>query len=241
MLRKTEAIVLRTIKYGDGKVIVDMFTLTEGRLSAIASCPKSARGRTRRQLFQPLSMLEVEIDLGGASSLKKLRGATTSVAYTSIPLRAEKMAIGMFLAEFLVYALRGEQANEAMFRWMADSLAWLDTCGGSCANFHIVFMMRMSPFLGFSPNMEGYAGGSVFDLRAGSFSQSPPPHDDYLRAEEAGKMAALMRMTYNNMHLFRMSREERNRLLDVIIYYYRLHIPDFPQMRSIEVLRDLFG
>ena len=39
------------------------------------------------------------------------------------------------------------------------------------------------------------------------------------------------------MHLFRMTRQQRSRCVDVILAYYRLHVPDFPDMKTLEVLR----
>jgi DNA repair protein RecO (recombination protein O) len=42
------------------------------------------------------------------------------------------------------------------------------------------------------------------------------------------------------MHLFKMTREERNRCVSIILYYYRLHIPNFPELRSLSVLQSLF-
>ena len=54
-------------------------------------------------------------------------------------------------------------------------------------------------------------------------------------------MSLMLRMNYPTMHLFPMSREQRNRLLDVIVSYYRLHIPSFPEMKSLEVLRNLYN
>ena len=49
-----------------------------------------------------------------------------------------------------------------------------------------------------------------------------------------------MRMDYATMHLFRMGRADRNRILEIIIHYYRLHIPQFPELRSLPVLQELF-
>jgi DNA repair protein RecO (recombination protein O) len=50
----------------------------------------------------------------------------------------------------------------------------------------------------------------------------------------------MMRMDYPTMHLFRMRHQERNRLLEVTLTYYRLHIPDFPELKSVAVLQDLY-
>ena len=50
----------------------------------------------------------------------------------------------------------------------------------------------------------------------------------------------LSRMTFGNMGVFRFSREERNRVLDVIISYYRLHNAAIGTLRSPEILKQLF-
>ena len=49
-----------------------------------------------------------------------------------------------------------------------------------------------------------------------------------------------MRMNYETMHLFRMNHDERNRIVDVLMTYYRLHVPNFPELRSLDVVRDLW-
>ena len=49
-----------------------------------------------------------------------------------------------------------------------------------------------------------------------------------------------MRMNFDNMRFFKMNREERGRCLDVIITYFRLHVPNFPEMKSLSVLKALF-
>ena len=54
-------------------------------------------------------------------------------------------------------------------------------------------------------------------------------------------MQTLMRMNYDNMRLFKMSHADRNRCLDVITDYYRLHVADFREMKSLSILRELFA
>lgn len=38
-----------------------------------------------------------------------------------------------------------------------------------------------------------------------------------------------------------MSRQERNRCLVIMNDYYRLHLPDFPVLKSLDVLKELFS
>ena len=58
---KTSAIVLQTIKYGDSQLIVDFFTEKLGRLSFMVRVPKSSKGKMKRQLFQPLMVLNLSL------------------------------------------------------------------------------------------------------------------------------------------------------------------------------------
>lgn len=240
MLTKTQAIVLHSLKYGETRLIVDMFTRQFGRLSFIVSMPKTAKSKMKKQFFQPLSLLEIETDVRPKMQLQKLSDVRLASPFASIPFHPHKLSMALFLAEFLYYALRSEQRNELLYDYVESSILWLDGQEDRFANFHLVFLMRLSRFLGFYPNLDHYQTGDYFDLRESEFLSAPPLHRDFLYPEEADKVQLMMRMDYPTMHLFRMSHQERNRLLEVTLIYYRLHLPDFPEMKSISVLQELY-
>ncbi len=240
MLTKTQAIVLHSIKYGETRLIVDMFTRTHGRQSFIVSIPKTQKGKVKKQFFQPLSLLEIESDIRPRLQLQKISEVRLVVPFASIPFEPDKLTISLFVAEFLYYALRSEQQNELLYDYLVNSILWLDGQQSKFANFHLVFLLRMTRFLGFYPNLDDYEAGDYFDLRESVFLKMPPVHRDFLSPDEAQKVQLMMRMDFPTMHLFRMSHQERNRLLDVSLKYYRLHLPDFPELKSIEVLQALY-
>lgn len=240
MLTKTQAIVLHSLKYGETRLIVDMFTRSQGRQSFIVSIPKSGKGKIKKQLFQPLTLLEIESDLRPKLQLQKLSDVRLASPFSSIPFDPNKLSISLFIAEFLYYALRSEQHNEPMFDYIVNSIQWLDAQTDRFANFHLVFLMRLSRFLGFYPNLEHYQTGDYFDLRESVFLSAPPVHRDFLYPQEAEKIQLMMRMDFPTMHLFRMSHQERNRLLEVSLIYYRLHLPDFPELKSVSILQELY-
>ncbi len=240
MLTKTQAIVLHSLKYGETRLIVDMFTRSQGRQSFIVSIPKSVKGKIKKQLFQPLTLLEIEYDLRPKLQLQKLSDVRLASPFSSIPFDPNKLSISLFIAEFLYYALRSEQRNEPLFDYIVNSIQWLDAQTNRFANFHLVFLMRLSRFLGFYPNLDHYQAGDYFDLRESVFLPVPPVHRDFLHPQEAEKIQLMMRMDFPTMHLFRMSHQERNRLLEVSLIYYRLHLPDFPELKSVSVLQELY-
>lgn len=241
MEAKTRAIVLQTIKYGDSQLIVDFFTEKLGRLSFIVRVPKSSKGKMKRQLFQPLMILTLEFDYRPKASLQKLRDASICVPFVDIPFSPYKLTISMFLAELLSYATRGEQRGESLFQFLQESILWLDAAKNNFSNFHIVFMIKLTAYLGFFPNIESGARGNYFDLVDGCFVSDVPTHRHYLNAEDSMRMIHLLRLDYTTMHLYAMARLNRNRCIEVLLLYYRIHLPSFPELKSYSVLKDLFG
>ena len=237
---KTPALVLSTVNYGDRQLIVDLLTRQAGRQSFIVRLSQSPHGRVHRRLFQPLTLLDADFTLRPNRTLQRFSEMRMSRPWTSLTANPYKMPLVFFVAEFLRHATRDDQDVATLFDYVVDSVEWLDMASEGYANFHLVFMIRLSMFLGFFPNLESYEPGACFDLRSGCFSTTVPPHPDYIQADEAEAMVGLMRLSFTTMRLFRMSREQRNRCVDVILDFYRLHIPAFPELKTLGVVRELF-
>lgn len=241
MLQKTVGLVLHTLKYNDTSNIVEMYTEVFGRASFLVPIPRSRKASLKSVLFQPLSLIEFEADIRSNSTLYRIKEAKSYHPFCSIPYDPYKSAIALFLAEFLYRAIREEMENRPLFAYLEHSIAWLDECKEGYANFHLVFLMRLSRFLGLYPNLEDYHSGYYFDLLNACFTPSRPQlHSSFIGPVEASRLNTLMRMNYETMHLFGMSRVERAYCLTILNDYYRLHLPDFPVLKSLEVLKELF-
>ena len=90
MLTKTRAIVLRSVKYGDSKLIVDMLTEVHGRVSFAVNIGRGARSRSRKLYFQPLSLLDIEFDKRDMSELQKLVSVAFYRPFVSLQTEAAK-------------------------------------------------------------------------------------------------------------------------------------------------------
>lgn len=241
MLQKTLGIVLHTLKYKDTSLIADIYTEVAGRASFLVSVPRSRKAAVKSVLFQPLSLVELEVDFRPNTSIYKVQEAKSFYPFSTLPYDPYKSAIALFLSEFLYRAVREEVENRPLFAYLQHSMIWLDECRDGFANFHLVFLMRLSRFLGLYPNLEDYRSGDYFDLQNACFtSLRPQSHTHYISPEEASRLTMLMRMNYETMHLFTMNRVERARCLTIMNEYYRLHLPDFPILKSLEILKELF-
>lgn len=242
MLTKSRAIVLGTVRYGDNAVIAHLLTEEEGCTSFVVRIPKSRRSSGTYRLLQPLTLVETEWDLRpGSDRLAHPRQLRLHTPYASIPLDPQKTSIALFLAEFLNHALGSEPPSTELFHYTWGSLLWLDGAKSDYANFHLVFLLRLSRYLGFFPGIRSYVPGAYFDLESSTFSTTPPAHPHFLLPDDARHLPTLMRLRYATMRIFRLSGSERSRLLGLIVEYYRLHIPSFPELKSLSVLHDIFN
>lgn len=241
MTEKTTGIVLRCLKYNDTSHIVNVYTELTGSASYIIKVSRARRTGVRSSFFHPLALVELETEGRNSAQLRKITEARLPYPLHSLPVNPFKASIALFLGEFLYYALREEGVNEPLFAYLLHSIRWFDGCKElSIANFHLVFLMRLSRFLGLYPNLEGFKQGCYFDLQNAQFVYFRPKHNQYLHPEESSLVVNLMRMNYETMHLFSFNRLQRVRCLEVLNDFYRIHIPGFPQLRSLEVLQELF-
>ena len=249
-------IVLRTVKYGDNSLIVDLFTESRGRQSFMTSTMRAKRSVRSVSFWQPLSMVEFSAETKpNAGKLPRPNDVRTYYNYTDLPFSPIKSTLALFLAEFLSAALREEKENQPLYRYIESSLQWLDMVESSAAiaNFHLAFLMHLSRFMGIYPNLEvndnlnsksqisNLKSQTYFDLLAGTYCDRQPSHAHFLKNQEAQALPILFRMDYPTLHLFRLSRKDRMRILQVLNEYYRLHVPNFPELKSLEVLQELYS
>lgn len=240
MLVSSRAIVLHVTKYNDASIIVHTLTEAAGSVSFLVRISRSPRAAVQHSLFRPLAILEISWDNHGVHDLRRPRSARTAIPLASIPYDPHKSAMAFFLADFLHHALRVETDSAPLFAYVTNSLRWLDANDRSFSNFHIVFLLRLAQFLGVTPNFDTYTRGCYFDLRSASFVALRPDHADYVSPTDAARLKQIVRINYGTMHLFHFSGRERSELLEHIVTYYRLHLPAFPALKSLDVLRELF-
>ena len=237
----SRGIVLRSLRYGDSQVIVDIFTETMGTVSFIVRSSHKGRGAMASVAWQPLSLVEVTWDARPRLSLQKPRELSLYRPWRSLPFVPDKTAMCLFLGEFLGHALHAEQTNEALFEYIVNALTWFDESDEHYVNFHVVFLLHLTRFLGFMPNVEDWCEGSYFDLEAATFTRARPSHVHYLNPEESALVPKFLRMNIRSMRGVGLSGAMRRRALEITMAFYRLHIPEFPDLQSLSVLSEVFA
>lgn len=233
-------VVLNVIKYNDRNNIVHIYTDRHGVLSFLVAQGKTAGARMRNAMLLPLSLLEFETNLLPGRDLYVMRDVHRAHPLSQLYADPVKNAVAMFISELLSHTIHEREQNEALFRYIETAVLLLENMRQGAANFHICFLYHLGAFLGIEPDVESYREGSWFDMQGGTFVSGPSGGGNLLRPGEARVIKLLSRMTFSNLHLFRFNRDERNRMLDTIIAYYRLHNSTIGTLRSPDILKQLF-
>jgi len=240
MLHKTRGIVLHTAAYSDRYGIALIYTEQFGRVSYLTVRAASRRSKTPRSLFQPLSPLDMAVEHLPNRDIHKIVEARPLFPLTSTTSNPVKSAIAIFMAELLSKVVREEHANTELFAYLIQSINILELTEQSCANFHLAFMTGLGRFLGLYPDASTYAPDSFFDLQNGIFTSVRPLHPHFLEKDESRSFSMFLRMNYGNMAVFRFSGAERRDIIRRILDYYRLHLANFSDIKSIDVLHAVF-
>ncbi len=240
MYRQLHCIALRTIKYNDKHSILSAYSLEMGRVSFLVPAGTGREAVRRRALLMPLAAFECVADIRSGRDIYTMKEPRAVNVRHGIHSHPVKGAVALFLAEVLTAILRENQDDVSLYAYLEYAIGRLDSADDTVANFHICFLYNLGRFIGIEPDVSSYREGRVFDMLDGVFRATPPLHSNYLKQEAATAVAALSRMTFDNMHLFRLSRNQRHELLDGILRYYSIHYATLSSLKSIDVLRSLF-
>ena len=164
-----------------------------------------------------------------------------SLAY--IPKRIHgdihRTTVAMFISELLDNVIREEDVNKMLFDFIESSVISLDEAASGISNFHLWFLVAFTDYAGIGPTRTDMTG-CYFDMLTGQFTPLQPMHPDYLDPAGARVLNLLLQMPAEDLASLRLSGEERTELLAVMLKYYSLHLPGIREMRSLQVLRDVF-
>jgi DNA repair protein RecO (recombination protein O) len=221
MLFKTKGIVFRFTEYGEASIIVTIFTSQFGLQAYIVNSVRSASSRNKIALYQPLTPLELVVYHKENATILRIKEVKCFHAYQHIFNDFRKSTISLFLNEILNKTVKEQSHAEELCDFLINSFIHLDLQTTNIENFHLIFLVRLSKYLGFKPSgVEELMGGRV--------------NPDIV---EEGLLRELISANYADP--ITMSNVQRRNILDLLIRFYVNHSPNFGELKSLSVLREI--
>ena len=241
MIEKTRGIVLHQLTYTDSGIVVQFYTRKFGRQSFLIKGMRNKKAGKHNVFFQPMFILDLVIYYKESRGMQVIKEFSVSYSPADIFSNIKKTSVAIFLGEVLTSVLREETPNEEMFGFIEDSIVYFDRCKENFANFHIAFLAGLSSYLGFEPGLKSGRDDLFFDMINGVFVPASPSHGNYANPEISNILAAFFSASYDNSKNIILSGALRNEILDVLVRYYSLHLPGLKKIRSLKVLKEVFG
>lgn len=238
MLVPAECVVLRTIKYNDTRAIVHLLSRDNGRVAAMVNDGNTVAARRRRALMLPGSSFSCLLDIRENRSLQSLRDVMPRrVVVSGDPVAS---TVILFICDFLTNILRDNQPDANLFDFVDSAINAIVAPQHSIANAPIAFLFALQQLMGIAPDTGSYREGYCFDFADGTFRPTPPLQSKWLDAEQAKALMSLCRINMHNMHHFKLTRSQRQTVLDLLLQYYSTHFGSLRSMQSLSVVRSLF-
>jgi DNA repair protein RecO (recombination protein O) len=190
---KTEAIVLRSIRYGEADRILHLYTARRGRVGAIAKGARRPKSRFGGRL-EPFFRLDLLLHEGRGELLTVTQAATVD-GYPRLRASGATLAAGARACDAVLRLLDSAEPNPPAYNLLCRYLSLLDDPGAPAAaslRTALSFRLKLALAAGFSPELSscarcgeaehlvgfsGAAGGVVCaGCEVGSFPLSEEAH-----------------------------------------------------------------
>jgi DNA repair protein RecO (recombination protein O) len=235
----TNAIILSSLKYGDTSLIVKCYTQEEGvKTYLIRGVLKPKKSGLKAAYFQPLTQLRIVANHNSKNTLNSIKELQVIHPYKTFHTDIVKQSVVLFLSEVLSNSIQEEEQNLALYEYLETAFIWLDV-HDRVANFHLLFLLNLTGFLGFYPDTSD-KNKKGFDLLEGVFSDNI--HEkNVISKNDFYQFKKLLGIIFDTLENVTYSKEERQLVLKVIIQYFKLHLDSFRNPKSLQVLETVFS
>lgn len=222
MLHKTRGIVFRFTKYGDSSIIVTIFTELFGIQTYIVNGVRSKSTKSKIALYQPLTLLDLVVYYKENASIKRIKEIKCLHAYQNISTDIRKSSLAIFINEIINKTVKDESHAQEIFEYLFHALILLDHQETNLENFHLIFLIKLSRFLGFG----AHQAEEILGVRM-------------LDREEEELLKTLISAEFTES--IPMTNEQRRNLLEAILRFYTLHMESLGEIKSIQVLKEVMS
>ena len=150
---RTEAVVLRSLDYGETSQIVTLFTQEKGKLGVMAKGarrPKSSFGAT----LQPMAYTQVVFYYKPTRTLQTLSESSHVESFHSLRRDLKSITVGLRIVELVDALMEEEDAQPEVFALLVRTLRQLDIAETRVTNLWLYAQLRLAQMLGVAPAVE---------------------------------------------------------------------------------------
>ena len=228
MKQSDTAIFIHRINYSESSLIVTFYTLQNGIQKFIFQ-----GGKKKGTALFPLSICEIIYYRRPDSELGKLTEAKPHQALQDIPMNPVKATIAFFMVDVLKQCLQTDQHDISLFRFLEKTIVTLNVTT-DLSLFATQFLIDFSLHMGIDPHIQE-SNKRYFHLQDGDFSA----FDRTGELVADGPPVVLIQSLLRKETISNPTKELKSDVFDIMIHYYKLHVPNFNIQKSLDVIKEI--
>jgi DNA repair protein RecO (recombination protein O) len=169
----TEAVVLRSIRFGEADRVLHLYTAERGRIGAVAKGVRKTKSRFGGRL-EPLSHVELQLHLG-AGELQTITGVQLVRAHDAARSDYYRLSAGLIGAEAMLRLFPEQEQNDRAFTALTRFLDLLDETPHavdrpSLDPLALAFQLKLLWLSGYLPHLTSCAECSADDVTLVGYS-----------------------------------------------------------------------
>jgi DNA repair protein RecO (recombination protein O) len=230
---KTRAILLQAVKHQDNALLLKLFTHEKGLVTCYI---KNRQSKSRRAVkWQVLDTVNVELLFSERNDIYGIRESSYAQPQTDRYFDPHKLSLSFFVAEVLLKVITEKNTSyHELFAFAEEQIEWLDKTE-SIAFFPIEFLTGLSDILGIRPRVE--KDGFVFNFSEGSIEKQPRG----LHSMSTPEVLVLGRFLETGNFKHAVTKEERTKMLQLLLDFYKYHVTGFAELKSLMVLKEVLN
>ncbi|WP_124640606.1 MULTISPECIES: DNA repair protein RecO [Amniculibacterium] len=221
--------LLSYVKYGDYDAVLNCFTKEKGYQSFFIKGIFSSKNK-KRSYLRPLNELCFTFAKLNKSGKMDLVSQMDLVENPDFYQNVKCNTIVFFIAEFLNRNLKNEAASEVLYQ---EILCFLNALEHENYCSHHLFMFQFLRFLGFVPLLDE---GLFLDPEKGSFVSQSTHH----LFDEGVSAVWKELISTEDPYGFVIPSRFRRAFLESLLVYFQIHVSEFREPQSLEIVQQLF-
>ena len=227
MKNKDIGILIGKKNYSESSLILTFYTELNGLSSFIF---KGAR-KKKLAIFH-LGIYELTFFKRAESELGIINALDVAFPLSDIYTNPQKTILCFFIADVLKQTLKVEGGDALVFNFIREKICLLEV-QSDLYTFPLEFLTGLIANLGYLQHFEE-DNAPYFDLQKGVFTAVESPYSYFVEEQTAQQLKTYFEGNY----LQSFEKETTKKSLQLMIDYYRIHIPNFRIEVSLGIIKD---
>ena len=263
MITKTDALVLKSMRYRDTSKIVTFYTRRYGKLKAIAKGARDSKSKFGASL-EPMTLSSLVLYKKEYRELQLISQCDIVKPYKRLHSEMARMAVGLSVLELVNQLTHDEEENLALFSLLGDTFDTLELTEGNCTNLLYAFELRFAALFGFGLHLERclkcknaltvYGTGStvIFDIAKGGLHCQDCANERgrgdvqsgsryRVSVQSAALLNQFLHAPLEKISSLKSPEATGNELDKVLRLYLQYHFEDWKPLKSAKVFEKVMG